>query len=252
MRYLALNWFAFCLKLSCRESGDGLNNSQQILNNKGFSFFDFIASMAILSILGYMMVPKYDFLRKSAIEAQAKVALADIHKLEKIHYIFAGYYTPCLRQIGYEPDERKLERYYSVGFDRDSLYGVNPIYGEEMNLVCNAENSQSGANIKSSDINYSANLAADSTTSPTNFKTHGRIKSLNGYNYFSSIGKYKNGSNFYFIGAIGVKPTNTLTRIFGGREKTDNIYDAWSMDSNGTLRHYSGSRQFHFRTAAAL
>ena len=86
-----------------------INRSKQ-----GFTLVELMVSVAIVGILTTLVVPMTQNFSARAKQAEAKTLLAAAHGAEVAFYTEYGYYTGCLKEIGFAPVGDR--HYYTVGF----------------------------------------------------------------------------------------------------------------------------------------
>ena len=92
-----------------------MNKSFQLLKkNAGFSLIEMMVVVAIAGIMATIAVPNMNIMADRARQGEAKAELAAIYAVEKAFYGEFGYYTYCLAQSGYMPENPT--RYYFTGF----------------------------------------------------------------------------------------------------------------------------------------
>lgn len=190
------------------------------MKNKGFTLVEVMVAVAIVGVLAGLAVPNYFSNIAKGRQSEAKIALASIYAAEINFGIETGFYSGCLRQLGYIPISGDA-RYYTQGFANTTanattcgslgtasctIYVASPV----QNCTVNALTGNNA--ISFTDNSYSASARANSGAGwPLDANLPATSFSLSG------------GLQTFVTGAAGnIKPGSAT-------------YDKWTIDNSKNL-----------------
>jgi len=88
----------------------------QLKKQQGFTLVELMVVVAIIGLLSAVAVPNFKKYQAKAKMSEAKLQLSAVYTAEVAFYSDYNMYGTCLRYMGYDPDNERLQRYYAVGF----------------------------------------------------------------------------------------------------------------------------------------
>jgi type IV pilus assembly protein PilA len=83
----------------------------------GFTLVEMMIVVAIIGLLSSVAIPNFQKFQARSKSSEAKLQLAAVYTSEAFFFSQFGIYHTCLGYMGYDPEEEKPSRYFSVGFN---------------------------------------------------------------------------------------------------------------------------------------
>lgn len=146
------------------------------LSEEGFTLLELMVVVAIIGVLTSIAIPAYIGYANRAHETEAKLSLSGIFVAETSFFTENGFYTACLKQIGYAPLQGSTTYYFS-GFGAAAalaktcgINGTSPCNAYTVSgLTCAANDVVFGNPQTASDIGYAPNATLLSENSSNDF-----------------------------------------------------------------------------------
>lgn len=81
----------------------------------GFTLVELMIVVAIIGLLSAVAIPNFKKYQARAKISEAKLQLASVYTAQTAFFSDYNIYAACLRYMGYDPDEDRMNRYYAVG-----------------------------------------------------------------------------------------------------------------------------------------
>lgn len=127
----------------------------------GFTLVELMVVVAIIGLLSAVAVPNFKKYQARAKISEAKLQLAAIYTAESAFFSDFNMYASCLRYMGYDPNDERLNRYYAVGFSAGVVAKAGAAHTAAVNSGLRDDAAQGCPNVTTvTDGNASTNNSA--------------------------------------------------------------------------------------------